>query len=63
MPSLNSPPGQLIDFVIEESLEIVSRDGVVDKLGEGTAYAGGVVDQSGDGLVSPGVVEEVEGTR
>ena len=50
-------------FVIEESLEVGSRGGVVDKSGEGTASPGGVVDESGNGSVSPGVVEEGEVTR
>ena len=50
-------------FVIRESLEVGSRGGAVDKLGEGTAYPGGVVEKYGYGSVSPSVVEEGEGTR
>ena len=51
------------DFLIEESLEVGSRGGVVDKSGEGTASPGDVVDESDDGSVLPGAVEEGEGTR
>ena len=50
-------------FVLEESLEVGSWGGVVDKLGEGAASPGGVVDEYGNGSVSPGVVKEGEGTR
>ena len=49
--------------VIEESLEVGSRGGVVDKSGEGTASPGSVVDEFGNGSMSPVVVEEGEGTR
>ena len=52
-----------VAFVIEESLEVGSRGGAVDKSGEGTAFPGGVVDESDNVSVSPGVVEEGEGTR
>ena len=45
-------------FLVEEYLEVGSRGGVVDKLGEGTTYPGGVVDKSGNVSVLPGVVEE-----
>ena len=51
------------DFLIEESLEVGSRGGVVDKSGEGTASPGSVVDEFGNGSMSPVVVEEGEGTR
>ena len=37
------------DFVIDEYLEVGSRGGVVDKLGEGTASPGNFVDKSRDG--------------
>ena len=44
--------------MIEESLEVGSWGGVVDRSGEGTVSTGGVVDESGNGSVSPCVVEE-----
>ena len=50
-------------FVVEESLEVGSWGGVVDKSGEGAAYPGGVVEKSGNGSVSSGVAEEGEGPR
>ena len=49
--------------MIEESLEVGSWGGVVDKSGEGMESPGGVVDKYGNGSVSPDVVEDGEGTR
>ena len=50
-------------FVIGEYFEVGSRGGVVDKSGEGTEYPGSIFEESSNGSVSPGVVEEGEGTR
>ena len=50
-------------FFIEEYLEVGSQGGVVDKSVEGTESPSSVVDKSDDSSVSPGVVEEGEGTR
>ena len=49
--------------MIEESLEVGSQGGVVDKLGEGTASTDVVVNKYGNGSVLPGVAEEGEVTR
>ena len=50
-------------FVIEESLEVGSWGGFVNKLGDGTAYTGGVAEKSVNGSVLTGAVEDGEGTR